>query len=289
MGGRGGAGLGSGGMRSTSHPLLSSATCGHFTTVRQGPRGTEPTVCVCLERVVQGSSSCDETGRGRAWASDLERACVSVGVQRQEKLAPARGAALDEAHLCWGGRQLHAARLTLVRVTFHHLSSPLCPSGARAAPHAQPEGTAWVCRGPEAACGCVWCQHVVAWAPRLAPGCCDSERPSGVWRVGVARGQPPALCSFAQVASVTWVPRAAQGRRSGLRLRQCPGRTRLCVEVPLTRRLIPSADQSHQRSSKRQTVFGVVTAIDLLNFVASRERDLKTKSAGTVVPGAAQP
>lgn len=39
-------------------------------------------------------------------------------------------------------------------------------------------------------------------------------------------------------------------------------------------------------------MFGVVTAIDLLNFVASRERDLKTKSAGAVEPragGAAQP
>ncbi|XP_036898947.1 cystathionine beta-synthase-like protein isoform X2 [Sturnira hondurensis] len=36
---------------------------------------------------------------------------------------------------------------------------------------------------------------------------------------------------------------------------------------------------SHGKSSKRQMVFGVVTAIDLLNFVAARERDQKTKSA----------
>ncbi|XP_059542543.1 cystathionine beta-synthase isoform X2 [Myotis daubentonii] len=35
-------------------------------------------------------------------------------------------------------------------------------------------------------------------------------------------------------------------------------------------------------SSKRQMVFGVVTAIDLLNFVAARERDQKTKSANAL-------
>uniref|UniRef100_A0A8C9JBU9 Cystathionine beta-synthase n=1 Tax=Panthera tigris altaica TaxID=74533 RepID=A0A8C9JBU9_PANTA len=34
-------------------------------------------------------------------------------------------------------------------------------------------------------------------------------------------------------------------------------------------------DHSNGKSSKRQTVFGVVTAIDLLNFVAARERDRK--------------
>ncbi|XP_005885790.1 PREDICTED: cystathionine beta-synthase isoform X2 [Myotis brandtii] len=36
------------------------------------------------------------------------------------------------------------------------------------------------------------------------------------------------------------------------------------------------------KSSKRQMVFGVVTAIDLLNFVAARERDQKTKSANAL-------
>lgn len=36
--------------------------------------------------------------------------------------------------------------------------------------------------------------------------------------------------------------------------------------------------QSNAVSSKRQMVFGVVTAIDLLNFVAAREREQKTKS-----------
>uniref|UniRef100_A0A452R339 Cystathionine beta-synthase n=1 Tax=Ursus americanus TaxID=9643 RepID=A0A452R339_URSAM len=36
---------------------------------------------------------------------------------------------------------------------------------------------------------------------------------------------------------------------------------------------------SNGKSSKRQMVFGVVTAIDLLNFVAAREREQKTKSA----------
>ncbi|KAF6120034.1 hypothetical protein HJG60_010362 [Phyllostomus discolor] len=43
---------------------------------------------------------------------------------------------------------------------------------------------------------------------------------------------------------------------------------------------------SHGKSSKRQMVFGVVTAIDLLNFVAARERDRKTKSAGASEPRA---
>ncbi|XP_044892479.1 cystathionine beta-synthase isoform X2 [Felis catus] len=41
---------------------------------------------------------------------------------------------------------------------------------------------------------------------------------------------------------------------------------------------------SNGRSSQRQTVFGVVTAIDLLNFVAARERDRKTKSGSTSEP-----
>ncbi|XP_045708540.1 cystathionine beta-synthase isoform X2 [Phyllostomus hastatus] len=43
---------------------------------------------------------------------------------------------------------------------------------------------------------------------------------------------------------------------------------------------------SHGKSSKKQMVFGVVTAIDLLNFVAARERDRKTKSAGASEPRA---
>ncbi|XP_059542542.1 cystathionine beta-synthase isoform X1 [Myotis daubentonii] len=42
------------------------------------------------------------------------------------------------------------------------------------------------------------------------------------------------------------------------------------------------ADHSPGESSKRQMVFGVVTAIDLLNFVAARERDQKTKSANAL-------
>ncbi|XP_005885791.1 PREDICTED: cystathionine beta-synthase isoform X3 [Myotis brandtii] len=42
------------------------------------------------------------------------------------------------------------------------------------------------------------------------------------------------------------------------------------------------ADHSPGKSSKRQMVFGVVTAIDLLNFVAARERDQKTKSANAL-------
>ncbi|KAM7132048.1 cystathionine beta-synthase isoform 1-T3 [Molossus nigricans] len=46
------------------------------------------------------------------------------------------------------------------------------------------------------------------------------------------------------------------------------------------------ADHSHGKSNKKQMVFGVVTAIDLLNFVAARERDRKTKSASALEPRA---
>lgn len=62
------------------------------------------------------------------------------------------------------------------------------------------------------------------------------------------------------------------------------GQAWLHAELPLTHCLVPSSDHSHGESSKRQMVFGVVTAIDLLNFVASRERDRKTKSAGASEP-----
>ncbi|XP_074203217.1 cystathionine beta-synthase isoform X1 [Camelus bactrianus] len=41
---------------------------------------------------------------------------------------------------------------------------------------------------------------------------------------------------------------------------------------------------SHREASKRQTVFGVVSAIDLLNFVATRERNQKTKLGSTSEP-----
>lgn len=52
---------------------------------------------------------------------------------------------------------------------------------------------------------------------------------------------------------------------------------RMHTEEPL--HLLPcSSDHSNGKSSKRQMVFGVVTAIDLLNFVAAREREQKTKS-----------
>lgn len=53
------------------------------------------------------------------------------------------------------------------------------------------------------------------------------------------------------------------------------GRVALCGGA-LNPRPAP-ADHSHGESSKRQMVFGVVTAIDLLNFVAARERIQKTK------------
>ncbi|KAF0884256.1 CBS synthase, partial [Crocuta crocuta] len=44
---------------------------------------------------------------------------------------------------------------------------------------------------------------------------------------------------------------------------------------------------SNGKSSKKQMVFGVVTAIDLLNFVAARERDRKTKPGSATEPRAA--
>ncbi|XP_015448603.1 cystathionine beta-synthase isoform X1 [Pteropus alecto] len=52
------------------------------------------------------------------------------------------------------------------------------------------------------------------------------------------------------------------------------------------------ADHGHGESSKRQMVFGVVTAIDLLSFVAARERAQKTEPAVAPEPragGAAAP
>lgn len=47
---------------------------------------------------------------------------------------------------------------------------------------------------------------------------------------------------------------------------------------------VPSSDNNNGKSSKRQAVFGVVTAIDLLKFVAAREQDQKTKSGSVLDP-----
>ncbi|OWK05800.1 CBS [Cervus elaphus hippelaphus] len=47
------------------------------------------------------------------------------------------------------------------------------------------------------------------------------------------------------------------------------------------------ADRCHGESSKRQMVFGVVTAIDLLNFVAAHERNQRTKPEGALKLGGA--
>lgn len=52
------------------------------------------------------------------------------------------------------------------------------------------------------------------------------------------------------------------------------------VGAPVTRGFVPSSDHGYGESSKKQMVFGVVTAIDLLNFVAARERAQRTESAG---------
>lgn len=50
--------------------------------------------------------------------------------------------------------------------------------------------------------------------------------------------------------------------------------------APVTRGFVPSSDHGYGESSKKQMVFGVVTAIDLLNFVAARERAQRTESGG---------
>ncbi|XP_068850183.1 cystathionine beta-synthase isoform X1 [Capricornis sumatraensis] len=47
------------------------------------------------------------------------------------------------------------------------------------------------------------------------------------------------------------------------------------------------ADRCHGESSKRQMVFGVVTAIDLLNFVATHERNQRTKPESALKLGGA--
>ena len=75
-------------------------------------------------------------------------------------------------------------------------------------------------------------------------------------------------------------PRAAPGQG----LRGVAASNGLCAETPLHLLSCSSADHSNGKSSKRQTVFGVVTAIDLLSFVAARERDRKTKSGSPSEP-----
>lgn len=62
----------------------------------------------------------------------------------------------------------------------------------------------------------------------------------------------------------------------------------LRMKAPLNLRPCPPSDHSHGESSKRQMVFGVVTAIDLLNFVAARERNRKTNSGSGGAGAAAQ-
>lgn len=61
----------------------------------------------------------------------------------------------------------------------------------------------------------------------------------------------------------------------------------LWAEAPLNLWPCPSSDRCHGESSKRQMVFGVVTAIDLLNFVAAHERNQRTKPEGALKLGGA--
>lgn len=62
----------------------------------------------------------------------------------------------------------------------------------------------------------------------------------------------------------------------------------LSMKAPLNLRPCRPSDHSHGESTKRQMVFGVVTAIDLLNFVAARERNQKTNSGSGGAGAAAQ-
>lgn len=109
----------------------------------------------------------------------------------------------------------------------------------------------------------------------------------------MGRSQDPALCGVAQMARVggrllvgsAWALLGGHSGTDWARMWAGP-----CVPECTPRQLytlLPcsSSDHSDGKSSKRQMVFGVVTAIDLLNFVAAREREQKTKSgpAGATV------
>lgn len=61
----------------------------------------------------------------------------------------------------------------------------------------------------------------------------------------------------------------------------------LWAEAPLNLWPCPSSDRCRGESSKRQMVFGVVTAIDLLNFVAAHERNQRTKPESALKLGGA--
>lgn len=102
----------------------------------------------------------------------------------------------------------------------------------------------------------------------------------------MGRSQDPALCGVARMARVggrhllgsAWAFLGGHSGTGWARMWAGP-----CVPECTTRHLytlLPcsSSDHSDGKSSKRQMVFGVVTAIDLLNFVAAREREQKTNS-----------
>lgn len=114
--------------------------------------------------------------------------------------------------------------------------------------------------------------------PWASPHGCDSE------------GSGPALCSLTCVDTLgrrghlwsdTQVP-VDMGQPQGWPTCPCLGMSSVAsalrwAEAPLNLWPCPSSDRCHGESSKRQMVFGVVTAIDLLNFVATRERNQRTK------------
>lgn len=142
------------------------------------------------------------------------------------------------------------------------------------------------------------------WHPGRCTGC-RVARPSGVRRGAWLRPAPLSAVARTQRAwgHRTWervargarVPPAPRGVSHAAHagtwhvgmshVGTCrPGGLRL-VSGACDRGFVPSSDHGQGESSKRQMVFGVVTAIDLLHFVAARERAQKTEPAG----GAAAP
>lgn len=90
------------------------------------------------------------------------------------------------------------------------------------------------------------------------------------------------VCVVPPTAHGTQVPvhTAGSGPQSGSASYGACGVQLTRVGAPVTRGFVPSSDHGHGESSKRQMVFGVVTAIDLLNFVAAREQAQRTELVG---------
>lgn len=148
--------------------------------------------------------------------------------------------------------------------------------------------------------GCEWDwdfrPRLRPWAP-VAPNEFDPQAsPNGCG----SEGSGPALCSLTCVDTLerrghlwsdTQVP-VDMGQPQGWPTCPCLGMgsvasALLWAEAPLNLWPCPSSDRCHGESSKREMVFGVVTAIDLLNFVAARERNQRTKPESALKLGGA--